>query len=248
MIPQAADHVRSVNARSGNSPVSASGRAPSRRAFVGALALLAGTSLAGCAIHRTTWTEKLTVVVTTPAGEVSGSAVRWQSLSEDPVLNLAHGDMRGEAVVVEVAKGRYLFALMQDNKPQAELMFFPGEPPVDAAPKLRRMKRQAREVPRNMYPLLVAFDDLKVPASVKQVDPDNLAAAFGEGYALTSIALEIVDEPVTRGEVEKILPWILSQEGSLKPAELRLGTRVIYEAEVLPIEKIQAINFVWWIK
>ena len=183
-------------------------RGLSRRIMTGGLALLAGATLAGCAIHKTTWTEKLTVVVTTPHGEVSGSAIRWQSLSEDPVLNLAHSDMRGEAVVVEVARGRYLFALVEDNRPQAELMFFPGEPPVDAAPKLRRVKGQARAVPRSMYPLLVTFDDLKVPASVKQVDPDNLAAAFGDGYALKSITLEITDAPVTQGRVEAVLPWL----------------------------------------
>jgi len=226
----------------------ASGGRLLRRMLTGGLALLAGATLAGCAIHKTTWTEKLTVVVTTPHGEVSGGAVRWQSLSEDPVLNLAHSDMRGEAVVVEVARGRYLFALIQDNRPQAELMFFPGEPPVDAAPKLRRVKGQARAVPRSMYPLLVTFDDLKVPASVKQVDPDNLAAAFGEGYALKSITLEITDAPVTQGRVEAVLPWIVTHKGRLKPPSLRLGPGLHNQADVLPIEDIEEINFIWMIK
>ncbi|MEP3196791.1 MAG: hypothetical protein ABJO57_02900, partial [Lentilitoribacter sp.] len=46
------------------------------------------------------------------------------------------------------------------------------------------------------------------PTSVKEVDPANLAATFGPGYSLQSITLEITDDPVTEGEVEKVLGWL----------------------------------------
>jgi hypothetical protein len=45
---------------------------------------------------------------------------------------------------------------------------------------------------------------------VRQADPANLAATFGEGFKLRAIKLEITGERVTEGEVEKVLGWIHS--------------------------------------
>ena len=50
-----------------------------------------------------------------------------------------------------------------------------------------------------------------------EVKPESLAAAFGPGYSLKSITLEITDEEVTRGRVEKIIPWVGSIKGRIKP-------------------------------
>jgi hypothetical protein len=58
-------------------------------------------------------------------------------------------------------------------------------------------------VPPILYPLLVTFTDIADPKTVTRVDSANLAATFGPGYALTSITLEITDEPVTEGQVQK---------------------------------------------
>jgi hypothetical protein len=67
---------------------------------------------------------------------------------------------------------------------------------------------EARELAPKQYPLLVTFGDINDPASVKRVDPNNLELAFGPGYALQSITLSITDEPVTKGEVQKVLGWL----------------------------------------
>ncbi|MCA3559513.1 MAG: hypothetical protein IOC82_00600 [Aestuariivirga sp.] len=179
-----------------------------RRGATGAALLLAGVGLAGCWMYPAEWNEKLTVTIATPQGDVSGSAVRWQTLSEDPVLRSAHARLGGEAVVVEVAKGRYLFALLQQYRPQTEILFFPDEAPLESAYKLNSRKGEVLTVPREMYPMLVTFGNLSSPASVQQVDPANLAATFGPGYALKSITLEITDEPVTKGWANKLLPWL----------------------------------------
>jgi hypothetical protein len=188
-----------------------------RRVLTGAVLVVAGFGLAGCWLFPAEWNEKLTVIVSTPHGDVSGSSVRWQKLAEDPVLKSAHGYIQGEAVVVEVAKGRYLFALIEQNRPQAELMFFPGEAPLKSTHKLNSRKGEVLDVPREMYPMLVTFRDLNAPASVTEVDPANLAATFGPGTALKSITLEITDEPVTEGVVEKVLPWIDTYENNNWP-------------------------------
>jgi hypothetical protein len=55
------------------------------------------------------------------------------------------------------------------------------------------------------WPRMVTFGDLDDPKSVKAVNPDNLAAAFGEGVSLEGISVEITDEPVT-WEMDKVLP------------------------------------------
>jgi len=52
---------------------------------------------------------------------------------------------------------------------------------------------------RSAYPMLVTFGDLDDPASVERVDPDDLAAIFGEGVALKRITVQLTDDPVTTG-------------------------------------------------
>ncbi|MEX2492944.1 MAG: hypothetical protein WD425_14410, partial [Nitrospirales bacterium] len=67
--------------------------------------------------------------------------------------------------------------------------------------------QEIRELAPEDYPLLVTFTDITDPTTVKQVDPDNLAATFGPGVSLKRITLEITDESVTEGKVEQVLGW-----------------------------------------
>ena len=67
---------------------------------------------------------------------------------------------------------------------------------------------QSRDVPRKHYPLLVTFDDINDPASVRRVDPGDLSATFGPGYRLNDVTLSIMDEPLTKGVVEIVLGWL----------------------------------------
>jgi hypothetical protein len=68
--------------------------------------------------------------------------------------------------------------------------------------------REKRTVPSGSRPLLVTFGNINDPASVKEVKPGDLAATFGQGYRLSSITLEITDEAVTEGTMQKLLPWL----------------------------------------
>ena len=78
---------------------------------------LAGAMLAGCG-ERVSWRQKLTLEVETPDGIVTGTGVvqirmRWlEDWQRFASANSVGSDVRGEAVVVEVAPGRYLFALV----------------------------------------------------------------------------------------------------------------------------------------
>jgi len=52
------------------------------------------------------------------------------------------------------------------------------------------------------------FYDIKDPTTIKNVDKDNLAGTFGEGYELNSIEMEISSDPVMFSRIEAVLPWL----------------------------------------
>jgi hypothetical protein len=57
------------------------------------------------------------------------------------------------------------------------------------------------------YPMLVTFEDVTDPKSVRLVDPADPATSFGAGYALREITLEITREPVTKDVVEGVFDY-----------------------------------------
>ena len=59
-------------------------------------------------------------------------------------------------------------------------------------------------LPRANWPLMVTFDDVADPRTVRRVDPDNLAATFGPGVELRAVT----GDPVTEGRVESLLGWL----------------------------------------
>ncbi|HBM06154.1 MAG TPA: hypothetical protein DD369_11230, partial [Erythrobacter sp.] len=71
----------------------------------------------------------------------------------------------------------------------------------------RHFSRADQVNKRSAYPMLVTFGDLDDPASVERVDPDDLAATFGEGVRLKRITVQITDDPVTSG-IEQRLGWL----------------------------------------
>jgi hypothetical protein len=189
-------------------------------------------ALTGC--DRYSWHQKITLTVDTPAGEVSGTSVSAVSWRKHWIRTDGMGwdyDVTGEAVVVEVTPGRYLFALLIG----AGTTEYMGS--VAAASIARRESRvidgelfdEVRDrrdraagvimLPEYQYPMLVTFDDLTDPMSVKLVDPANLAASFGPGVRLKSVVLEVTDEAVTGPKVEGILKWL--EEVGMSRASLK---------------------------
>ncbi|WP_417411863.1 hypothetical protein [Hoeflea sp.] len=186
----------------------------------GALVLaLAVAGLAGCG-NDVSWRQKVTITVATPNGEVSGASV--MEISWSGGIPFIVGDARGggfkltgEAPVLQLGNGRYLFALIKgmDSKLLYQLRNKDGR--GASMNDNRRAILGLKEplvLPVEAYPLLVTFADIDDPASVARVDPDDLAAHFGPGYALSTITIAITDEPVTKGRVEAVLGWIDSDE------------------------------------
>lgn len=152
----------------------------------------------------------------TPQGPVSASSVAevawWRTPKILPDASPRDWSVNAEAVVLRLPDGRYLFALVRTAHLIARAVLF--EPPYDGDPYLGPASRtgdflgEVRDIQPEHYPMLVTFDDIDDPASVKLIDPADLVASFGPGFALKRITLEITDEPVTLGRVGTQLEWI----------------------------------------
>ena len=158
----------------------------------------------------------------TPDGEVRGSTVSKITIQHTDgalVVPAAKGFdgrvMLGEATVVDLGDGRYLFVLLGNDSAQLREAHREA---YDAATKgggnwiprwMNALERQTtpRPVPPEYYPLLVTFGDINDPASVRRVDPADLAATFGAGFGLREITLEVTDDAVTEGVVEGVFDY-----------------------------------------
>lgn len=166
------------------------------------------------------WNQKMTVEVETPDGVVTGSSVtsvEW-SRSFFGVIWLDAPEwvskVQGEAVVVDLGDDRYLFALLggsNNDKYMTRLvmnvfldMF--GRSTVKGTYQRIQDLQEPLKVPQKLYPLLITFTNIADPRTVTQVDPQDLTASFGEGHSLKNITLEFTDDPVTQGQMEKVLP------------------------------------------
>jgi hypothetical protein len=181
--------------------------------FIALLAVLCFLSACG---ETHSWREKTIIEIETPNGTVTGGSVaevtvHWfGSLEQAFSASAVSAGKRGEAGVLELAPGKYLFALTLDPEAaRAETMFaLPQDPNGKSVTARLETLRETRTVPAELYPRLVTFADVSDPKSVKLVDPSNLAAAFGPGFALKSVKLEVTDDNVTEGPVGMLLSWL----------------------------------------
>ena len=189
------------------------GARPPRRAFLsGTVACAAAPLLASCVIRNHT-RYKLTIDVELGGQVHRGTAVQeWVAESGGEwagSLQVNTAFVAGEAVVIDLGARGLLFSTMNG------LGGFPGMR-VSASlswasgPFIRRAAAAngvASIDPRDL-PLLVIFDDLRDPLSIREVDPTNMAASLGDGAVLRAASIEIVSDRLTHGEVERTLPRI----------------------------------------
>jgi hypothetical protein len=210
-------------------------------------------TLAGCdmlGFREWEWRQKLTVSVMTPEGVKTASSVvsvrvyatpSWWGLGD--FRGAGGGSLSGEAVTVDLGSGRYLFALLTDYSYEtARETFIPKEEQprtkaevIAAYDRLEKI-RGSRELAREHYPLLVTFDDINDPASVRHVDPGDLSNSFGPGYRLNAIALSITDDPVTKGRVQGVLGWLDDVQGRVKPTNKRYADQLDVEETLYSLD------------
>ncbi|MDO8353944.1 MAG: hypothetical protein Q7T14_10820 [Aestuariivirga sp.] len=194
------------------------------RILVAVFLVLSSLSLSGCGTYE--WHQKLTVEVETPDGVKAGSAVTEVSWWENRVFKdgaALQSEIKGEAAVVDLGNGRYLFVLLSHANDSGYMAGLAPRVVVDrdglawSLEAITRAKGLSGrlEVPSKHFPMLVTFTDINDPKSVKEVDPANLGATFGAGYALKSITLEVTNEAVTEGKIETVLGWTKTHAGYL---------------------------------
>jgi hypothetical protein len=76
---------------------------------------------------------------------------------------------------------------------------------VDAI--LRYPKDKPIPLPPEAWPMLVIFEDITRPETVRRVDPADLAGVFGEGVRLESVRLEITEAAVSESNLQSLLGW-----------------------------------------
>lgn len=203
-----------------------------------AVSLLA-LALSGCS-ETYEWNEKVTVIVETPQGEKTGASVTAMKYTYVPQWQRGLSatanvfQRKGEAVAVEVKPGRYLFALTPREIGLAYDALHKkfGLPPGDGrglAPKIAAFRGTVALDPKD-DPILVTFANLSDPTSVRQVEPDDLAATFGLGYALKAIKLEVTQEPATAGMIDGLLGWLGPYPEPTIGAPIRGNDGVLYRA------------------
>jgi hypothetical protein len=190
-------------------------------------------TLSGCGLLDTfkdgTYRFRMTVEVETPEGVKSGSSVYQVSVAErlqvTPESLVRKVTLTGESVAVDIAPGRTLFTLLKtisfndsfflmslrSLQPNCRRTYgSPEECTIDAM--VSRLSKAGPGKPfivkPDSYPMLVTFSDLDDPTSVERVDPDDLAASFGEGVTLKRITVQLTDDSVTTA-IEERLKWLV---------------------------------------
>jgi len=218
------------------------------------IAIFAFLSLSACNLFddTPTYRYRMTVEVETPEGLKTGSSVlqvdtRFETNPESPASQRISRRVKDEAAFVDLGERGSLFALLrsEDDVDFAKRIMFlmapkgrdkngdrflgrfnnmlemtePFELPAtqeEINPSLAEMKAQ---------PMLVTFGDLDDPTSVARVDPDDLAASFGDGVSLSRITVQITDDPVTTG-IEERLGWLVDPQIMENPGWRQLPIEV----------------------
>ncbi len=187
-----------------------------------------------------TFRYKMTAEVMTPDGSTTGSSVIEVSYShnadwgggESPDLN-----MTGEAVYVDLRKGKNLFVTLTSRESGREVNLDRNYSPLEGAldayaiplkvfglrwrfGRERAMCAAFTLVPLNQrlpvltenMPTLVSFGNLSDPDSVSVVQPDGLAGVYS-GYFLQRLTV-VPTESKPVEIIESVLPWLNSKKPS----------------------------------
>jgi hypothetical protein len=132
----------------------------------------------------------------------------------------------GEAVVVELGSGKFLFALLSGSHGLkgaaaniASFAYWGADKAAGTDAGLRFLTNlpigTSAVLDSGNYPLLVTFSNVNDPSTVQTVDPANLDANFGKGWALNSISIEITADAISKGKLRGISSWLNELRGSI---------------------------------
>jgi hypothetical protein len=228
-----------------------------RRQIIPLLSLPLG--LAACGGEQATVRFKLIATVEVDGKRVEGSSVMEITFSRVTVSLVGRGGaykLYGEALVLDLPGKGTVYMLPTYLQPTGSLSevhdygvphslgiknSFGGFTDEDFA-KLRAIKGHfaytLSPAPSSELPLFVAFRDERVPRTIYEVKPMEMASYF-PGVRFISLDIEITDEPVT-DVLKKRLPWLVGPykkiafdrdpPGKHRPErDLPVGYKIVYE-------------------
>jgi hypothetical protein len=233
-----------------------------RRSFL-ALGLLPAAACTGASSDTYEWRQKLTVTLDTPQGVTTGSSVTAICVELTNARSNRIARIMGEATVVEVGRGQYLFALLSGqlhykNSDQytdelVELVWQDVLPPrrhqrvgeqnfdgrKEWGPRYRAIAelQGARDMTVALWPTFVMFTDLNDPSSVKVLAPHAFKEAFGHGIAVRAVSLELTRDAATDGAAGAVLPWLAKWDDMLIPVARKA------DDAYTPEQRIRHTNF-----
>ncbi|MBI1301219.1 MAG: hypothetical protein GC137_06105 [Alphaproteobacteria bacterium] len=183
------------------------------------------------------WNYRITVNIETPEGLKSGSAVRKMTRAV-PMLNLpqatGHYGVEGEAVVIDLGERGTVFALIDwdsynevykalpqpKNAQMWDIEYYMGLKPGTKG-----------DLPPEEYPKMVSFGDVDDPSTQKLLYfvhangvTNSYEEVLGDGVQLKSITIEITDDSVTWGIIDKFIPSL--EEGRYGAKYLNFKRRI----------------------
>lgn len=212
-----------------------------RRSVLGLLAGGATAMLSGCGLfggNSGRLRYRITVEIETPTGLKTGSSVLEEKYPSKTGLSF------GQAPMVDLGDGRYVFALINKGAGPSTIFRYkdlqPPMPPRDDIPwseyEYANDIKPFGVIKRDDYPMLVTFDDINDPKTVREFDPG----------AVRRITFQVVDEDESLTEgIEKRLVWLGegSPDGRL---EKRVpGSSLAYTEDTPLSRKLSKITFVW---
>jgi len=165
--------------------------------------------LSGC--RSESWTQRLSIIVETPAGLVSADSVTRVSFAPRiemfGPMDSDRWTLKGEALALEVTKGRWLFVLLPQ---QDMLLLHTLSERTSTKQDVARIRTEEAPValPPRRYPLMVTFNNLADPNTLVQVDPQDMTPAFGEGVRIRSLTVQRSHDAATSGKMRGLLPWV----------------------------------------
>lgn len=139
----------------------------------------------------------------------------------------------GEAVVVDLGNGDYLFSLLAGKIAEIDgwgshattpdkliMLAFRGQ--TNSIPDSYGWLMETRpsiELPFELLPVLATLDDINDPTSLELVEPDDLEAHFGANVSLKRATIEITSDPITKGRIAEILVWLREWNGRVTTSE-----------------------------
>ena len=205
-----------------------SARGMTRRRFGGLAASAATLGVAGCGGESVTMRFRPIVTLTADGRDYVGSSVMELTinvLKGSLVGNGASSSLHGEALFVDLPQRPTVFVLPSKFGQASVVEYWEhmlvtsfgvdsGIGSLDA-PDFAKLRAARGRTPlmrpngryKYPYPIFCAFHDPRDPASLIELDPNNLGAKL-PGVAMKSFDVEITDAPITKGALAQKLLWV----------------------------------------